>query len=295
MGQRGRSRLRLLAAMAGLMCAAAFASSARSEEPKLSISGYDPVAYFTDGKPVPGEAEFEQLWHRLRWRFASEAHREMFAKDPDHYAPQYDGYCAMGASGEDVAHKDTVDPNAWSIVDGKLYLVHNEYWLQVWQEKAADHIKQANRDWEIVKNLVGPEIVGAPCAASPPTTKLALRDGGHMVAVAGQFARDAAGNVIGKGDLGRRSSRLARMSMRASARAVPASKTSSSPSATSNSPKNSTNTPICASVTSGRLHRRARLSRCRNRSTPICWCRSRPSPRPSELAKKVQGGGLFAR
>ena len=202
MGQRGRSRLRLLAAMAGLMCAAAFASSARSEEPKLSISGYDPVAYFTDGKPVPGEAEFEQLWHRLRWRFASEAHREMFAKDPDHYAPQYDGYCAMGASGEDVAHKDTVDPNAWSIVDGKLYLVHNEYWLQVWQEKAADHIKQANRDWEIVKNLVGPEIVGAPCAASPPTTKLALRDGGHMVAVAGQFARDAAGNVIGKGDLG---------------------------------------------------------------------------------------------
>jgi len=201
MGQRGRSRLRLLAAMAGLMCAAAFASSARSEEPKLSISGYDPVAYFTDGKPVPGEAEFEQLWHRLRWRFASEAHREMFAKDPDRYAPQYDGYCAMGASGEDVAHKDTVDPSAWAIVDGKLYLVHNEYWLQVWQEKAADHIKQANRDWEIVKNLAGPEIVGPPCAASPPTTKLALRDGGHMVAVAGQFARDAAGNVIGKDDL----------------------------------------------------------------------------------------------
>ena len=201
MGQRGRSRLRLLAAMAGLMCAAAFASSARSEEPKLSISGYDPVAYFTDGKPVPGKAEFEQLWHRLRWRFASEAHREMFAKDPDHYAPQYDGYCAMGASGEDVAHKDTVDPAAWAIVDGKLYLVHNEYWLQVWQEKAADHIKQANRDWEIVKNLAGPEIVGPPCAASPPTTKLALRDGGHMVAVAGQFARDAAGNVVGQGDL----------------------------------------------------------------------------------------------
>ena len=201
MGQRGRSRLRLLAAMAGLMCAAAFASSARSEEPKLSISGYDPVAYFTDGKPVPGKAEFEQLWHRLRWRFASEAHSEMFAKDPDHYAPQYDGYCAMGASGEDVAHKDTVDPAAWAIVDGKLYLVHNEYWLQVWQEKAADHIKQANRDWEIVKNLAGPEIVGPPCAASPPTTKLALRDGGHMVAVAGQFARDAAGNAVGKGDL----------------------------------------------------------------------------------------------
>jgi enamine deaminase RidA (YjgF/YER057c/UK114 family) len=195
------SQLKLTAALAGWFCVTLFAPGARSEEPKLSISGYDPVGYFTDGKPVQGKAEIEYLWHKLRWRFASDAHRQSFAKDPDRYAPQYDGYCAMGASGEDVAHKDTVDPAAWAIVDGKLYLVHNEYWLQVWQEKAADHIKQANRDWEIVKNLAGPEIVGPPCAASPPTTKLALRDGGHMVAVAGQFAQDAAGNVVGKGDL----------------------------------------------------------------------------------------------
>jgi enamine deaminase RidA (YjgF/YER057c/UK114 family) len=187
--------------LAGSLFATIVAPGARSEEPQLSISGYDPVAYFTDGKPVQGKSEIEYLWHRLRWRFANDEHRQSFAKDPDHYAPQYDGYCAMGASGEDVAHKDTVDPAAWAIVDGKLYLVHNEYWLQVWQEKAAEHIKQANRDWEIVKNLAGPEIVGPPCAASPPTTKLALRDGGHMVAVAGQFARDAAGNVVGKGDL----------------------------------------------------------------------------------------------
>ena len=195
------SQLKLSEVLAAWFCATLFAPGARSEEPKLSISGYDPVAYFTDGKPVQGKAEIEYLWHKLRWRFASDAHRQSFAKDPDRYAPQYDGYCAMGASGEDVAHKDTVDPAAWAIVDGKLYLVHNEYWLQGWQEKAADHIKQANRDWEIVKNLAGPEIVGPPCAASPPTTKLALRDGGHMVAFAGQFARDAAGNVVGKGDL----------------------------------------------------------------------------------------------
>jgi enamine deaminase RidA (YjgF/YER057c/UK114 family) len=195
------SSVRASAILAGSLFATIVAPGARSEEPQLSISGYDPVAYFTDGKPVQGKSEIAYLWHRLRWRFANDEHRQSFAKDPDHYAPQYDGYCAMGASGEDVAHKDTVDPAAWAIVDGKLYLVHNEYWLQVWQEKAAEHIKQANRDWEIVKNLAGPEIVGPPCAASPPTTKLALRDGGHTVAVAGQFARDAAGNVVGKGDL----------------------------------------------------------------------------------------------
>jgi enamine deaminase RidA (YjgF/YER057c/UK114 family) len=142
------------------------------------------------------------LWHKLRWRFASPAHRDLFAKDPDHYAPQYDGYCAMGISVDDAAHKDTVDPEAWAIVDGKLYLVHNQYWLQVWQEKAEEHIKQANKDWDVVKNLAGPEIVGPPCAAAPPTTKVALRDGGHIVAVGGQLPRDASGKVVGKGDLG---------------------------------------------------------------------------------------------
>ena len=196
-----RSPVRLSAAVTGCLFATIVAADARSEEPKLSISGYDPVAYFTDGRPVQGKSDIEYLWHKLRWRFATPAHRDLFAKDPDHYAPQYDGYCAMGASADDAAHKDTVDPEAWAIVDGKLYLVHNQYWLQVWQEKAEEHIKQANRDWAIVKGLAGPEIVGAPCAMSPPTTKVALRDGGHIVAVGGQLARDSSGNVVGKDDL----------------------------------------------------------------------------------------------
>jgi enamine deaminase RidA (YjgF/YER057c/UK114 family) len=196
-----QSRLKLSAVLAGVLCATVFAPGARGDEPKLSISGYDPVAYFTDGKPVQGKAEIEYLWHKLSWRFASKEHRDLFTKDPDHYAPQYDGYCALGIAVDDAAHKDTVDPEAWAIVDGKLYLVHNQYWLQVWQEKAEEHIKQANKNWDVVKNLAGPEIVGPPCAASPPTAKLALRDGGHMVAVGGQFARDASGNIVGKNDL----------------------------------------------------------------------------------------------
>ena len=196
------SHLTLSAMLAGLLLATGLSPSARSEEPKLSISGYDPVAYFTDGKPTQGKAEIEYLWHKLAWRFASPAHRDLFAKDPDHYAPQYDGYCALGVAVDDAEHKDTIDPQAWAIVDGKLYLVHNQYWLQVWQEKAEEHIKQANKDWDVVKNLAAPEIIGPPCASSPPTTKVALRDGGHMVAVGGQLSRDVSGNVVGKGDLG---------------------------------------------------------------------------------------------
>ena len=143
------------------------------------------------------------LWHRLRWRFASVAHRDFFVEDPEHYAPQYDGYCAMGVGGDAAAdaHKDTVDPEAWAIVDGKLYLTHNQYWLQEWHKNAADNIRQADRNWEAVREPPAPEIVGPPCAASPLSTKVALRGGGHWVIVAGQVARDGDGKVVGKGDL----------------------------------------------------------------------------------------------
>jgi 2-iminobutanoate/2-iminopropanoate deaminase len=107
----------------------------------------------------------------------------------------------MGTSNDAEAHKDSVDPEAWAIVDGKLYLTHNRYWMQVWRESAKEHIRQADQDWEAVKDLPAPEILGPPCATSPPTTKVALRDGGHWVVVGGQVPRDAAGNVVGKGDL----------------------------------------------------------------------------------------------
>jgi enamine deaminase RidA (YjgF/YER057c/UK114 family) len=137
----------------------------------------------------------------LRWRFASGEHRDLFLKDPNRYAPQYDGYCAMGVSNDADAHKDTVDPEAWAIVGGKLYLTHNRYWLEVWREHADELIKRADANWQAVADRAEPAIVGSPCAATPPTTKVALRDGGYWVVVAGQLARDAAGNVVGKNDL----------------------------------------------------------------------------------------------
>ena len=79
--------------------------------------------------------------------------------------------------------------------------MHTRDLLQVWQENAKEHSRQADQDWEAIKDLAEPEIVGPPCAASPPTTKVALREGGHWVVVGGQVARDEAGNVVGEGDL----------------------------------------------------------------------------------------------
>jgi len=189
------------AILLGLYFVALFASTVHANESRLSISGYDPVAYFTDGKAVQGKAEFEYVWHKMRWRFASGEHRDLFIKDPQRYAPQYDGYCAMGASLEAEAHKDTVDPNAWAIVDGKLYLVHNTYWLEKWREKAKEYIKQGDKDWESVAGLAEPVIVGSPCAAYPPTTAVTLRDGGRLLIIAPQGPRDEAGKVVGKSDM----------------------------------------------------------------------------------------------
>src|SRR5437763_11753033 len=91
-GQSGRWRFPT--AFAALLVLAA--GPGRGEEARLAISGYDPVAYFTVGKPVPGQSEFEIQWHDARWRFASAAHRDAFTGNPDRYAPQYDGYCAGG-------------------------------------------------------------------------------------------------------------------------------------------------------------------------------------------------------
>jgi enamine deaminase RidA (YjgF/YER057c/UK114 family) len=184
-----------------LVFVALFGATARGDEPKLSITGYDPVAYFTDGRPVQGNADFEYVWRKLRWRFASGEHRDLFIKDPQQYAPQYDGYCAMGVSNEAAAHKDTVDPEAWTIVDGKLYLVHNKYWLEQWREKAKEYIKKADKDWQAVADLPDPVILASPCAASPPSTSVTLRDGGRWLLIGAQVPRDEAGNVVGKGDM----------------------------------------------------------------------------------------------
>ncbi len=196
------SRLKPSAALAALLFATVLVPYARSEEPKLSISGYDPVAYFTDGKPVPGKSEFEYSWHKLRWRFANGEHRELFAKNPDRYAPQYDGYCAMGvAERGEVAHKDTVDPEAWAIVDGKLYLTHTVRGLDAWREKAAENIKTADENWSTVQNLPDATIVGPPCPDRPQTVVISLENGKREVLIFRQLARDANGNVVGKGDM----------------------------------------------------------------------------------------------
>jgi hypothetical protein len=90
-----------------------------AEDVPLAIKGYDPVAYFADGKPTHGRPEIEYEWDEHRYSFSSDAHRELFMADPVHYAPQFGNFCAMAlANGEVVV----ANPENWLISDGKLYV-----------------------------------------------------------------------------------------------------------------------------------------------------------------------------
>lgn len=110
----------------------------------LAIKGYDPVAYFTDNKPVKGDAEFEFDWQGATWRFSSDDNRQRFINDPEEYAPQYGGYCAYAVAENNTAG---IDPSQFSIVDGKLYLNYSQKIQNKWLLKQQYYIEQANKNW----------------------------------------------------------------------------------------------------------------------------------------------------
>ncbi len=110
----------------------------------VAIDGYDPVAYFTDGKPVEGSKEFSHEWNGATWRFASADHRDLFVTAPEKYVPRYGGYCAWAVSNNYTA--DT-DPQAWSIVEGKLYLNYNLEVRSKWEKDVPGNIAKADQNW----------------------------------------------------------------------------------------------------------------------------------------------------
>src|SRR5215813_8567179 len=108
-----------------------------------ALKGYDAVAYFNEGRPIKGKDEFSHEWMGAKWYFASAANRDEFAKSPEKYAPQFGGYCAWA-----VGHGYTagVDPAAWKIVDGKLYLNYSKDVQKMWEQDIPGWIKMANQE-----------------------------------------------------------------------------------------------------------------------------------------------------
>ena len=110
----------------------------------VAIGGADPVAYFTDEAFVAGSAEFTHEWKGVTWQFSSAENRDLFASNPEQYAPQYGGYCAWAVGQNALA---AIDPNAWSVVDDKLYLNASPKIQERWSKDIPGNIAMADANW----------------------------------------------------------------------------------------------------------------------------------------------------
>ena len=113
-------------------------------ETGIAIDGTDPVAYFTEGRPVAGLPEHTLMWRGATWRFASEANRAAFEADPEAYAPQYGGWCAWAVA---EGYTAPTVPDAWRIVDGKLYLNFSRGVQRRWERDIPGNIVRADANW----------------------------------------------------------------------------------------------------------------------------------------------------
>jgi YHS domain-containing protein len=110
----------------------------------VAIRGYDPVAYFTEGKPRKGSAEFAAQYQGAAWHFASAAHKALFEANPAKYAPAYGGFCAYGVA---QGYLVKIEPDAWAIRDGTLYLNYDRGVQRSWNRSPAAYIAQADAKW----------------------------------------------------------------------------------------------------------------------------------------------------
>jgi len=139
--------LLMILAVAGSACAGAAepidtqSGGLFSHATGLAILGYDPVAYFDDARPEKGSPQFVATWKGATWQFASQAHLEEFRREPERFAPQYGGYCAYGVARDQLVE---IDPNAWTILDGKLYLNYTADTQKKWLTDTPGFIRQAD-------------------------------------------------------------------------------------------------------------------------------------------------------
>jgi len=121
----------------------------QAAELRLALRGYDPVAYFTEGRPLLGREEFEYTWDEVRYRFASDQHMSMFRGDPDRYAPQFAGSCAIGMS---KGQKVEANPENWLISDGRLFVFYAANGPTRFQTDAQATAAAADSNWQLLKD-----------------------------------------------------------------------------------------------------------------------------------------------
>jgi YHS domain-containing protein len=144
--------LLLITGVAVLIVSAGFDANDAQMPPsgrRIALKGYDPVSYFTPGHPEKGNKAFWFAYDDAIYYFKSSEHRAKFAADPEQYAPQYDGFCAAGLS-KGVKHEP--DPEAWAIVNGKLYVVEFKERIAEFKKHPERFIDKANSNWPRLRN-----------------------------------------------------------------------------------------------------------------------------------------------
>lgn len=121
----------------------------------VALRGYDPVAYFTAGKPTSGDKQFSAKHDGATYYFASAANRSEFEKNPAKYAPAFGGFCAMGAA---LGKKLDGDPAYWRVVDGKLYLNVGAPAQKRWLEDIPGNLSKANANWPQIRDKAPKEL-----------------------------------------------------------------------------------------------------------------------------------------
>jgi hypothetical protein len=139
--------------MISAICLARAATAQSSEvfaPSGIAINGYDPVAFFTESKPMKGLTGFSCNWKNVQWNFISQANLDTFKSSPEKFAPQFGGYCAYGTS---QGHKAPTQVDTWTIVNEKLYFNYNMKVKGLWDKNRMPLIDSANVKWPSIKNL----------------------------------------------------------------------------------------------------------------------------------------------
>lgn len=139
-----KSRIALITAVLLFSLPALAAESAVFSTESGAIRGYDPVAYFSESRAIKGNPDISHSWNGAVWHFSSEKNRAAFASAPEKYVPAYGGYCAYAVANGYTA---TTDPEAWTVVDGRLFLNFSQGIKKRWEGKMPHYISRGDANW----------------------------------------------------------------------------------------------------------------------------------------------------
>ena len=127
--------------------------AARTDDDRVALKGYDPVAYFTEKRPMLGDAQYRYEWDGAIYQFASARHLELFKANPDRYLPQYNNWCAASVA---KGVKVYGNPEWWLVVDDRLYLFGRPIGPELMSKDPAAMKKEADKNWPEVSKLPAP-------------------------------------------------------------------------------------------------------------------------------------------